>query len=145
MRYLIDTNVLSEVMRPVPDPTVLKWLASVPPLDQAISVLSLGEIEKGIQLLPGAATKRAGLALWLQNDLPRQFSGRVLEVTEAVAVAWGQLAAVGQQNGRALPVIDGLLLATAKANGLTLATRNVSDTVGRGVPVFDPWTGTLHS
>jgi hypothetical protein len=114
------------------------WLREQSALDLAISVLTLGEIRKGVALLPQGA-RRTALERWLSTDLPRQFLGRVLPIDEPVAEAWGRLAAAGRQQGRELPVIDGLLLATAAVHGLTLATRDEADCADRGVPVLNPW------
>lgn len=139
MRYLLDTNVLSEPARPRPERRVVEWIQAQSQLDLAISVLTLGEIEKGIALLP-SGNRRKALAAWLATDLPRQFAGRVLQVDANVAMAWGGLSAEGRRLGRELPVIDGLLLATAARHGLTLVTRNESDCRERGVPVLNPWT-----
>jgi toxin FitB len=140
MRFLLDTNVLSEGARPRPDPGVVAWLEAHSPLDMAVSALTFGEIRKGVDLLdPGA--RRARLDAWLTADLPRQFAGRILPVDEAVAVGWGRLAAESQRRGRHLPLADGLLLATAAAHALTLVTRNERDCAGRGVPILNPWTG----
>lgn len=138
MRFLLDTNVLAEPARPDPDPGVLAWLRDQSSLDLAISVLTLGEIEKGIALLP-EGRRRHRLEEWLASDLPRQFIGRVLPVDADVARSWGRLSAEARRGGRELPVIDGLLLATAAAMGLTLVTRNVGDCADRGVPVLNPW------
>jgi len=136
--FLLDTMVLAEPARPEPDPRVLAWLGLHAALDFAISALSLGEIRKGVSMLR-SGPKRLGLERWLLHDLPAQFAERVLPIDAAVAMAWGNLAADGQRRGRALPVIDGLLLATAHAHDLTLVTRNTRDCADRGVPVLDPW------
>lgn len=139
VRYLLDTNVLSEPARPAPNAGVVTWLAAQSPLDLALSALTIGEIEKGISLLtPGK--RRSQLEAWLAVELPRQFSGRVLPIDDAVARSWGRLSAEGQQQGRPLPVIDGLLLATASVHQLTLVTRNVEDCQDRGIPLLSPWT-----
>lgn len=138
MRFLIDTNVLSEGTRPVPDERVATWLRTQSPLDLAISVLTLGEVEKGIDLLP-TGRRRAALESWLSKDLPVQFQGRVLLIDEAVAREWGRLSVRSRNSGRHLPMVDGLLLATASVHGLTLVTRNESDCAARGVPVLNPW------
>lgn len=140
MAWLLDTNVLSELVRPAPDPTVVACVRAWPPLDLHVSVLTLGEIARGVALLPVGA-RQARLQRWLASELPRQFEGRVLPVDAAVAAAWGRLGAEGQQAGRPLPAVDGLLLATAAVHGLTLVTRNVGDCAGRGVAVLDPWDG----
>lgn len=139
MAFLLDTNVLSEVVRPRAEARVLAWLRALPPTQAFISVLLLGEIAKGVALVPPGPRKVA-LRAWVAHDLPDRFRGRVLNVDTEVAEAWGELAAEGQRIGRPLPAIDGLLLATARAHGLTLATRNVRDCGDRGVPVFDPWS-----
>jgi len=137
-RFLLDTNVLAEVARGGAGAPVVVWLRAQPALDLAISVLTLGDVQKGVALLPQGA-RRAALERWLVADLPRQFLGRVLPIDESVAQAWGQLAAAGRQQGRELPVIDGLLLATAAVHGLTFVTRDEADCADRGVPVLNPW------
>ena len=140
MRYLLDTNVLSEAARAEPDPGVLEWLQARSSLDLDLSVLTLGEIRKGVALLPDGK-KRRRLEEWLTVDLARQFTGRLLPVDDAVALAWGGLSAEGRASGRELPVIDGLLLATAAVHGLTFVTRDERDCGERGVPVLNPWRG----
>ena len=143
MRYLLDTNIISELVRPRPDEGVVHWVRSQSSLDLVLSVLVLGELEKGIATLP-RGRRHTQLDRWLRTTLPRQFVGRLLEVDAAVALRWGRLAGLGKAKGRPLPVIDGLMLATADVAGLTLATRNVSDCAGRGVSVYDPWGDVLH-
>lgn len=138
MLFLLDTMVLAEPARPDPYQRVVAWLGTHAPLDFAISALSLGEIRKGVSLLR-SGPRRLALERWLQHDLPAQFTERVLGVDAAVATAWGLLAADGQRRGRPLPVVDGLLLATAHAHDLTLVTRNTRDCADRGIPVIDPW------
>ena len=139
MAYLLDTNVLSEPARPSPNPGVLAWLKDLDPLEPYLSVLTLGEIEKGLSLMPPGARKTA-LRGWLRHDLLERFRGRILSVDAEAAAAWGELDAQGQRIGRPLPVVDGLLLATASAHGLTLVTRNIRDCGDRGVEVLNPWT-----
>lgn len=138
MRYLLDTNVLSEGTRPNPDANLLAWMKAQSTLDLAISPLTLGEIQQGVRRLPASA-KRTRLAVWLAVDLSRQFAGRILPVDEQVARAWGALSADGRASGRPLPVIDGLLLATAQVHGLALVTRNERDCADRGVDLLNPW------
>jgi hypothetical protein len=138
VRYLLDTNVLSEAVKPAAARGVTRFLAETSALELAISVLTVGEIRQGVMLLdPGG--KRARLEEWLSVSLLRQFTGRVLPVDEAVALAWGRLAAEGRRTGRPLAVIDGLLLATAEVNGLTFVTRNERDCGDRGVAIVNPW------
>lgn len=138
MAFLLDTNVLSEAVRPHPAPEVMDWLGSLRPLDAFISVLTLGEIGKGVALMvPGP--RRLDLEGWLSRDLPHRIQGRVLDVDADVARAWGILAADGRRMGRPLPVVDGLLLATAKVHGLTFVSRDICAVADRGVPVLTPW------
>ena len=139
MAFLIDTNVLSEVVRIEPEPKVREWLALLPSTQAFLSVLTVGEIARGVALLP-AGKRKEQLRRWLEHDLPQRFAGRLLAVDRKTAEAWGELSARAQSEGRPLPVVDGLLLATARAHGLTLATRNARDCAGRGVSVFDPWS-----
>lgn len=143
MTYLLDTTVLSELVRPAPDANVIAWTRAQSPIDLWLSVLALGELEKGIALMAHGA-RRARLTQWVQTKLPRQFLGRLLPIDDAVAMAWGRLTATGLREGRPLPVIDGLMVATAQVHDLHLVTRNVSDCSRRGVPVLDPWSGSIH-
>jgi toxin FitB len=138
VRYLLDTNVLSEPMRPTPAELVVAWLAAQAPSDLAISALTLGELTHGVMRLADGRRRRA-LVRWVSHDLAAQFRGRVLDVTPEVAMAWGELSAEARARGRPLPVVDGLLLATAKVHDLTLVTRNLADCAGRGVEVLSPW------
>jgi len=138
MRFLLDTNVLSEPARPDPDEGVIQWFRSLSPLDASISVLTLGEIGKGVSLMPPGPRKDA-LRSWLTRDLPLRFRGRTLPVDAEVSLLWGELSAEGRRMGRPLPVVDGILLATAQAHDLTFVTRNLGDCGDRGVQVLDPW------
>jgi predicted nucleic acid-binding protein len=139
MPYLLDTNVLSEPARIDPNPGVLSWLKTIDALETYLSVLTLGEIEKGLSLMPPGPRKNA-LRDWLRHDLRERFSGRILPLGVEAAVAWGDLDAQGQRIGRPLPVVDGLLLATAQVHDLTFVTRNIRDCWDRGVEVLNPWT-----
>ena len=137
MSYLVDTNLLSELRRKQADPLVVAWFAARPAQSLFLSVLTLGEIRKGIAAMADVDTlRRQALSDWLEMDLPTFFLGRVLSVDAAVADRWGQLQA---QAGRPLPAIDSLLAATALQHNLTLVTRNVRDFVGLGVSLVNPW------
>jgi predicted nucleic acid-binding protein len=133
--YLIDTNVLSELRRKAPDARVLQWFAQRPAGTLYLSVLTLGEIRKGIESLADP-TRRLALLDWLETELPAFFMGRILPVDAPVADRWGRLVA---QAGRPLPAIDSLLAATAAQHGLTLVTRNVRDVAPLGVALINPW------
>lgn len=139
MRLLLDTNVLSEVTRPVPDARVLKWLDRLDEDRSFISVVSLAEIRRGIALMDDGR-KRDALAEWLSSDLPERFEQRVLFVDAPVALAWGDLMGVAKRQGRGLSSMDGLIGATAIANDLTLATRNMRDFEDFGIELLNPWT-----
>jgi predicted nucleic acid-binding protein len=139
MRYLLDTNVISEAVTPRPNPAVMRWGLGQSSLDLFVSVLSFGEIRKGIELRFRDA-RRAELENWLSSTLPAQFRGRILPIDQDIALEWGRLSAEGQKSGRVLPAIDGLLLATATVHGMTLVTRNERDCAGRGTAIFNPWT-----
>ena len=135
MTYLIDTNVLSELRRKEPDAGVAKWFSQRPATTLFVSVLTLGEIRKVIDLLPDSERKFA-LLDWLEVDLPAFFIGRMLTVDVNVADRWGRLMA---QVGRPIAAIDSLLAATAIHHGLKLVTRNARDFEFPGLEVINPW------
>ena len=136
MSYLLDTNVLSELRRTSPDPGVATWFSQRPPATLHLSVLTLGEIRKGIEGVLDEGRKQT-LIDWLETDLPTFFTGRILDVDGAVADRWGRLVAAA---GRSLPTIDSLLAATALEHDLVLVTRNTKDFAGLPVEAFNPWT-----
>ena len=138
MSYLIDTNIISEVRKGTRcDTRVSAWYASIADEDIFLSTLILGEIRKGVELARlRNADKAAMLERWL-HDVETAFEGRVLGIDNRVSDQWGRLGAL-----RSLPVIDGLLAATALAYGLTLVTRNDRDVAGLGVKVLNPFKDT---
>ena len=135
MSYLVDTNVLSELRRKTPDTKVIEWFADRPAVTLYISVLSLGEIRKGIESHKDASRRHA-LTDWLQTEVAAFFAGRILPVDALVADRWGRMVA---DAGRPLPTIDSLLAATAVANDLVLVTRNTKDFTDLPVQTFNPW------
>ena len=135
MSYLIDTNVLSELRRKTPDEQVVNWVNSRPATSLYLSVLTLGELRKGIESLADAK-RRLKLADWLETELPLFFAGRIISIDDGVAHRWGRLLA---HAGRTLPAIDSLLGATAAHHGLTMVTRNSKDFANLGLEVLNPW------
>ena len=138
MNILIDTNVISEMTRPRPDPRVAAFLHEADEDRLFLSVVTLAELSRGIALKSDGKAKRA-LEAWFANDLAERFSGRVVDIDPLIANAWGDLMAAAKRRGMALHVMDGFLAATAMTRRLTVATRNVKDFAPLGVPVFDPW------
>lgn len=140
MRFLLDTNFLSETVRQRPDLGVTAWFTAQLPAELAISVLSYGEIRRGIILRPpGPRTEM--LRLWLGEQLPVKYNGRTIPVDEAIALEWGRISADAVRTGRGLPESDGLLVATAIVLNLTLVTRNERHCAGWGAPLINPWSG----
>ena len=137
--FLIDTNVLSEYNRPAdPDAGVKRWLETTDRQSQHVSVITLAEIQKGIELL-AEGKRRAQLEQWFRQDLEAWFLGRILPVDRRVAGRWASLVAQGARAGRHLPTVDSLIAATALAYDLTIGTRNTRDFEGIGVTIINPW------
>lgn len=134
---LLDTCVISELARPSPEPRVLAWLDSVNDDALRLSVLTLGEIKKGADLLEDGPRK-VRVEAWL-GELRATFTERILPVDEAVAFRWGAISAASRRAGRPKPAIDSLLAATAVCHQLKLATRNVADFEGTGAVIVNPW------
>lgn len=135
MSYLVDTNVLSELRRREPNQGVIEWFEQRPATTLYLSVLTLGEIRKGIDALVND-DRQLKLLDWLEVELPQFFSGRILTVDAEVADRWGRLNA---QMGRPIPAIDSLLAATALTHGLKLVTRNVRDFNYPELDIMNPW------
>lgn len=136
--YLLDTNCISEAVRAQPEPRVMSWLKAVDEALLYLSVLTLGEIRKGVASLP-QSRRRTLLESWLNSELRARFSSRILQVDLAIADRWGLLSATAKNEGRALSTIDGLLAATAIQHSLTIVSRNDSDFAGMPIQVFNPW------
>jgi predicted nucleic acid-binding protein len=136
--FLLDTNCISEIVRLTPEPRVMDWMEAVEEALLYLSVLTLGEIRKGLAGLP-QSKRRTRLETWLEVELQARFSGRILPIDGAVADRWGLLAADAKRKGKALSTIDGLLAATALRHNLTIVSRNISDFTNTQVPVLNPW------
>lgn len=134
MSFLLDTNVVSEPRRRKPSANVISWLREQEPDQLFLSALTLGEIAQGAEARARRdAVAGRSLSMWL-TSIRNRYSDRILPVTGDIAETWGRLGA-----RRPLPVIDGLLAATALVHRLTLVTRNVRDFQGLDIPIFDPW------
>ena len=138
MSFLLDTNVVSEWVRPQPDRNVISWLAEVDEDRVFISVISFAEIRRGLETL-AAGRRHERLATWLAEELPVRFEERILDIDRQVADTWGVLMARGQKIGMTLGSMDAFVAATAEAHGLTLVTRNVKDFRRLGISLLDPW------
>lgn len=138
MSWLLDTCALSEYVRKVPAPEVIRWLDEQDEASLFISVISLGEIEKGILKLRASDPRRSQkLTAWL-GKVEQRFAGRILPLDVAALHVWAQIAATAELAGQPLPVMDGLIMATAQCHGLTVVTRNVQDFT-LYPQVFNPW------
>jgi predicted nucleic acid-binding protein len=136
--FLLDTNCVSELVRVKPEPRVVEWIRNVDEKLLHLSVLTFGEIRKGATILP-ASSRRNQLERWLEVESPTRFANRVLPITAGVAELWGAMAGQARLRGTTLPIIDGLVAATARHHDLTVVTRNVKDFSVWGVPVINPW------
>ena len=136
MKYLLDTNVISELVSTKPHRNVIKWFDLIPAYAIFLSVLTLGEIRKGVEKVKDTKRKKK-LLLWLEQDLPNMFNARILPISIEVADRWGRLQG---QVTQTLPAIDSLIAATALHHDMALVTRNVADFSDcYGLEVINPW------
>ncbi|MGZ8289691.1 MAG: PIN domain-containing protein [Telluria sp.] len=135
MTYLVDTNVLSELRRKSPAPQVLDWFSQRPASTLYLSVLTFGEIRKGIELLSDTQRK-AELSNWLSSELTNYFAGRILSIDLNVCERWARMLASVRSP---VPAIDSLIAATAAEHGLILVTRNVKDFSAFPITTLNPW------
>jgi toxin FitB len=134
VNFLLDTNVISEVRKKSPDPGVAAWFAAVPGEALFLSVLVVGEVRQGVERLGRRdPTQAARIAGWLET-LKTPYGGRIVPISATIAEEWGRLNAAGP-----LPVVDGLLAATAKVHGFALVTRNTADVARTGVELLNPF------
>ncbi len=141
MNYLLDTNVVSEWVKPRPDSNVARWLADAEEDRVWLSVITFAEIRLGVEsMAPGP--RRDALRSWLQNDLPARFEGRIIGVGLVVAEAWGTIMALAKKAGASLNAMDAFFAGTALARNLTLVTRNTKHFEKLGIAILNPWTGT---
>ena len=138
MNYLLDTCVLSEFTRRQPDQRVINWLDSIEEEKLFISVITVGEIQRGIERLPDSHRKTE-LLVWMNSGLLKRFAERMIAIDAPTMFMWGSLTARLEAAGQLMNVMDSLIVASALQNNLIVATRNVADFLPGGVQVINPW------
>jgi len=136
MSYLLDTNVISELVKPKPTVSVVNWVNAIDSAALYISVITLGEIRKGVAGIKDN-TRQEKISHWLEFELPAFFETRILSIDAKVADSWGRIQS--HNKGHSLPAIDGLIAATAHVHGLTLVTRNTKDFTKTSIALINPW------
>ena len=140
MNYLLDTNVISELISERADKKVVEWLDRLDPNTVYLSVITIGEIRKGIEKLP-PSKRRDRVKEWLEGDLLLRFQGRILEITTEVMLIWGELTGRLEKEGRPITAIDSLVAAIVLQGNYRLVTRNEHDFQHTGVTIINPWKG----
>jgi hypothetical protein len=138
LSFLLDTNVVSEWVKPQPSPNVMRWLAEADEDVAYLSVITFAEIHKGVEEMT-PDRRREALATWVQHDLPDRFEGRILGVNMAIARAWGDIMARTGKVGISIGILDAFFAATAKVHNLILVTRNTRHFEKLGLELFNPW------
>ncbi|MDX2214830.1 MAG: type II toxin-antitoxin system VapC family toxin [Oculatellaceae cyanobacterium bins.114] len=138
MTYLLDTCLISELVAKQPNSNVVAWLDAQTPETLYISVITIGEIAKGISKL-ASSQRKDSLETWLNQTLPTRFVDRILGIDVTTMLLWGDLVGRLEQQGRTLPIIDSLIAAIALQHSLSLVTRNESDFNGTSVAIVNPW------
>ena len=138
MRYLLDTNVISELIKRAPNQNVVRWIDEHDETYFYLSVITLGELQKGINKLSDQ-NMADQLQNWLDQSLTRRFQGRLLDIDVEVISTWGRLQGASEKKGVKLPVIDSLIAATANTHNMIVVTRNVHDLELCQASVFNPW------
>ena len=143
MKFLLDTNVVSEWVKLKPNANVVRWLADMDEDQVYLSVVTFAEIQQGIYEMP-SGRRRDSLESWLNDDLFLRFEGRILDVDLAVAGAWGALMAQSTKMGMNLNVMDAFIAATARVHAVTLATRNTKHFTKLDVSLANPWVDEIN-
>lgn len=139
--YLLDTMAVSDAIKPRRNRGLATWLGKTDPGETYLSVLTVGELQKGISLLERGSEKRAQLERWLIFQLVPTFGNRILQLDVNVARLWGELTASAQARGAVLPIVDSQIAATALLYGLTVVTHNERHYKAAGVKTLNPWSG----
>jgi predicted nucleic acid-binding protein len=138
MKYLLDTCVISELVKKEPHPAVISWMDAGDESRMYLSVLTIGELIKGIAKLPDGE-KKEKLLSWVSNDLVLRFGRHLVEIDAEIAWAWGTLLGEAEKRGEKLPVVDSLIAVSASVHDLVVVTRNVQDMARCQARVFNPW------
>ncbi|QNK58558.1 type II toxin-antitoxin system VapC family toxin [Paenibacillus sp. PAMC21692] len=138
MKYLLDTNVISELVKKEPNPGVLLWIEKCDEMNLFLSVITFGELQKGISKLSDKS-RADRLQTWVNQDLKKRFEGRILPIELDVVLTWGRIQGISEKNGVKLPAMDSLIAATAITHNLIVVTRNVEDIERCQGSVFNPW------
>jgi predicted nucleic acid-binding protein len=138
VKYLLDTCVISEIIKPKPNKNVISWVQNKKSNSLYLSVLSLGEIEKGIEKSPSDIRKNK-LKLWLEDDLKKHFQGRIIPIDVEIATRWGNLQGIAELRGKPMPTVDGLIAVSGLVRHCIVVTRNVSDMQQSSAELFNPW------
>lgn len=138
MKYLLDTCVISEALKPKPNENVIAWMQSQHESSLYLSFITFGEIEKGIEKSVDETRKRK-LKLWVEEDLKQRFEGRIIPIDIKVATKWGEIQGICEQRGKPMPTIDGLIAVTGLVHNCIVVTRNVTDMQQSSVELLNPW------
>ena len=143
MNYLLDTCAVSELIKKNPDQNVVCWMSGIDESRLFISVLTIGEIHKGIEKLP-EGRKKENLHDWVNSDLTERFNNKILSFDLRAAAVWGKIQARSELSGKTMPIMDGLIAASAISHELTVVTRNISDMEFSGALLINPWDADRH-
>lgn len=138
MNYLLDTCLISELAKSKPDEKVVDWVLSENETNFYVSVLTFGELHKGVEKLP-ESKKKEELQVWIEDELKNRFQNRIIGIDMRVSILWGKIQCLAGKNGKPMPAIDSLIAATGIAYKLTVVTRNVTDMEQSGVKLLNPW------
>ena len=138
MKYLLDTCMISELTKSEPNKKVVEWVLNENETNFYISVLTFGELYKGIEKLP-ESRKKEELGIWVENELKDRFQNRIIGIDLSISTIWGKIQCMAEKKGRPMPAIDSLIAATGIVHDLIVVTRNVSDMEQSGVKLFNPW------
>jgi len=138
MKFLLDTCMISELIKKIPNRSVINWVSECPEDSLYLSVLTIGEIQKGISKLSDK-NRKIRIQNWLDKELSNRFAERIIPITSDIATTWGEILAESELKGISIPAIDSLIGATAVTKNLHVVTRNVDDIKKTGARIINPW------